>query len=248
MRLRLIAVGCALTGALGFLAPPACAIASVNVTAAPVKPRISASSPVTDNPYGAKVTITVTLGPTFSDREVSLYAAPDGQPRKLVATGEVNAAGKWYPTYTITRTTTFTAFFAGDAHNAPAWASRTLNAYARVSSRLTGYYKASKSSGGIVYRVYHSTGTLTLDSTVTPDKHGECLEPETQQYDAGSGWHADNKYGCDMLDGTSHDSAPFTLSQAAGGRYRIRGNYLRSAKDTANLSKQGPWLYFIVKK
>lgn len=246
MRLRLIAVGCALTGALGFLASPACAVASVNATAAPVKPRISVSSPVTDNPYGAKITITVTLGPTFSDREVSLYAAPAGEPRKLVATGEVNAAGKWYRTYTITRATTFTAFFAGDAHNASARASRTLNAYARVTSRLTGYYKTSKSSSGIVYHIYHSSDTLTLYSTVTPGKHGECLEPETQQYDVGSGWHADNKYGCDTLDAKSHDTAPFTLSQAADGKYRIRGDYLRGTRDTANLGEQGPWLYFIV--
>ena len=55
------------------------------------KPGISVSSPVTDNPYGAKVTITVTLGPTVRDRAVSLYATPLGQPRRLVATGKVNA-------------------------------------------------------------------------------------------------------------------------------------------------------------
>jgi hypothetical protein len=248
MRLRLIAVGCALTGALGPLALPATpATASVNA-AGPVKPRISVSSPVTDNPYGAKITIAVTLGPTSANRRVSLYAAPYGAPRRLVATGNVNAAGKWYPTYTITRTTTFTAFFAGDGRDAPNWASRTLNAYARVTGRLAGYYRTAKSSAGVLYRVYRDTGTLTLDSTVTPNKHGECLEPETQQYDAGTGWHADNKYGCDTLDAASHDSAPFTLSQAVSGRYRIRGDYRRGARDTANLSSQGPWLYFVVTK
>ena len=85
MRFRHIALGCALTGVLGFLAmPPATALADgtgpgvgkpalagepalASKPATPLtkaKPSISVSSPVTDNPYGAKVTLTVTLGPT----------------------------------------------------------------------------------------------------------------------------------------------------------------------------------------
>ena len=249
MRLRLIAAGCALTGALGFPAlSPASAIASVGGPVPAGKPQVSVTSPVTDNPYGARVTLAVALGPTLTDREVSLYATPVGQPRRLVATGNVDANGKWYPTYTITRTTTFTAVFSGDALNAANSASRTLYAYARVASRLAGYYKTVKDSTGIVYDAFHSAGTVTFDSTVAPNKQGECLEPETEQYDKRAGWHADSKYGCDKLDAASHDTASFSLSEAAGGRYRIRGDYRRGAKDTANLNQQGPWLYFIVTK
>lgn len=252
MRLRPIALSCALTGTLGFLAlpaAPAVAERAVPVHAVEtVKPPISVGSPVTDNPYGAQVTITVTLGPTFTSRKVSLYAKPAGQPRRLVATGTVDAKGKWYPVYSITRTTTFTAVFAGDSRDAPNSASRTLHAYARVTDRIGGYYKTSRSSDGTVYDVFHSAGALTLYSTVAPNKHGECLEPETQQYDAGVGWDADTKYGCDKLDGKSHDTAPFSLSRAGGDRYRIRGDYFRGSSDTANLNGQGPWLYFIVTK
>jgi hypothetical protein len=252
MRLRPIALSCALTGTLGFLALPAApavaeSTASVHAVET-VKPPISVSSPVTDSPYGAQVTITVTLGPTFTSRKVSLYATPAGQPRRLVAAGTVDAKGKWYPVYSITRTTTFTAVFAGDARDAPNSASRTVRAYARVTDRIGGYYKTSRSSGGTVYDVFHSADALTLYSTVAPNKRGECLEPETQQYDAGAGWDADTKYGCDKLDGKSHDTAPFSLSRAGGDRYRIRGDYLRGSADTANLNAQGPWLYFIVTK
>ncbi len=238
-----VRLGCALTGALGLLAVPA--TASASVTADKVKPPISVSSPVTDNPYGAKVTITVTLGQTYGDRRVSLYAAPAGEARRLVAAGDVNAEGKWYPTYVITRATTFTAVFAGDARDDPSWASRTLTAYARVTGRVAGYYKTSKSGDGHLYYVFHGADALALHSTVAPGKPGECLEPETQQYDPGAGWDADTRYGCDQLDGKSHDTAPFALSRAVGTRYRIRGDYVRG-KDTANLSAQGPWLYFIV--
>jgi len=222
--------------------------AAVKVTVETIKPRITVSSPVTDYPYGARVTITVTLSPTFTDHEVSLYATPLGAGRKLVATGNVNAKGKWYPTYAITRTTTFTAVFAGDAHNDPNSASRTLDAYAQVADRITGYYKTSRSGSGITYDIFHGSGTLTLYATVTPNSRGECLEPETEQYDAVTGWDAGTKYGCDKLSGTSHDTAPFSLSQAVGDRYRIRADYFRSANDTANLSTEGPWLYFIVDK
>jgi hypothetical protein len=251
MRLRPIALSCALTGALGFLpltAAPALADSPVPAAVGVSEPGISVSSPVTDNPYGAKITITVTLGPTIGDRAVSLYATPLGQRRRLVATENVNAKGKWYPAYTITRATKFTAVFAGDALNRPNSASRTLLAYARVTDRIGGFYKTSKSGSGVIYARFHGGSSLTLYSTVTPDKHGECLEPETQQYDPGTGWNADTKYGCDKLDGKSQDVAPFALSRAVGDRYRIRGDYVRGAKDTANLSAPGPWQYFIVTK
>jgi hypothetical protein len=267
MRLRHIALGCALTGGLGFLAlPTGPALAGNTVLAGntglardtvpardtglaarDAKPEISVSSPETDNPFGAKITLTVTLKPAVAGRAVALYATPSGGPRALVATGTVDAEGKWYAPYSITRATAFTAVFAGDAHHAPVSASRTFSAYARVTGRLGGAYATNQGRDGIAYAVFHAAGTLTLYSTVAPDKRGECLEPESEQYDKGAGWDADSKYGCDKLDRDSHDTAPFSLSLAAGDRYRIRGDYLRG-KDTANLSTTGPWLYFIVAK
>ncbi|MGH3263221.1 MAG: hypothetical protein ACRDNS_14630, partial [Trebonia sp.] len=127
MRLRHIALGCALTGGLGMLALPAVpAFAATaaqvggvglvgnpgHVTGKPVigrlaepvahkatGPRISVSSPVTDARYDAKVTLTVTLKGAGASREVSLYATPSGGVRDLVATGVVDAKGKWYVRY-----------------------------------------------------------------------------------------------------------------------------------------------------
>ncbi len=302
MRLRYIALGCALTGGLGLLAlPTGAAFANTGlanntafadntgladsavfadntvhahskghaastrhatgtkharttghadakpVTSKAAKPGISVSSAATDYRYDARVTLTVTLERTGSDHEVSLYATPSGAARKLVAAGTVDAKGKWYVPYTIAKTTKFTAVFAGDAHHTPASASRTLSAYARVTDRLTGGYTTSKSSSGVVYDVFHGKGTLTLYSTVAPNKHGECLQPESQQYDKRTGWHVDTRYGCDKLDHGSHDAAPFSLGLAVGDRYRIRGDYQRG-KDGSNLNAQGQWLYFIVKK
>jgi hypothetical protein len=247
---RLITFGCSLAGAVGLLALSPAAAQAVSQ----VKPALSISTPADSYTYGSKVKLTVTLAATAADRTVSVYAKPAGQPRKLVATGKVDAKGKLYDTYRITRTTTFTAELAGgkSAHGksaaaATAAASRTVTAAALVADTITGSAKTAKIDG-LTYRVFPSSGTLTLHASVAPGKKGECLEPETEQFDAGAGWEADAKYGCDRLNSASQDSAPFSLAQAAGDRYRIRADYVRSAKDTANLSAKGPWLYFEVVK
>jgi hypothetical protein len=245
---RLITLGCSLAGTVGLLALSPAAAQAVSQ----VKPALSISTPADSYTYGSKVRLTVTLAGTAADRVVSVYAKPAGQPRKLVATGKVNAKGKLFDTYRITRTTTFTAVLAGrtsatTAATATTAASRTVTAAALVADTITGNYKTAKIDGQ-TYRVFRSSGTLTLHASVAPGKKGECLEPETEQFDAGAGWQADTKYGCDTLNSASQDSAPFSLAQAVGDRYRIRADYIRAAKDTANLSAKGPWLYFEVVK
>jgi hypothetical protein len=275
MRPRLIALGCALTGAFGFLALPTAALADSTVRAdstvpaalnraaltaqapavnAPVKtigkrvkPGLSISSTAAAYPYATSVALTITLQAKLAGGRVTVYATPAGDARRLMGTGKVNARGQLHATYRLFRNTTFTAVFAGDARDLPATASRTLDDTAHVAIAITGYYKKMKISG-LTYDVFHDHGTLTLHSTVTPNKHGECLEPETEQFDQGAGWDADTKYGCDTLDGGSHDSAPFSLLQAVGDKYRIRSDYLRSAKDAVNLSADSGWLYFVVVK
>ena len=92
-----------------------------------------------------------------------------------------------------------------------------------MTAAITGYYKTTRISGSHL-PPYHANGTLTLHATVAPNKRGECLEPETEQWDTGVGWDADTKYGCDTLDSGSHDTAPFNLAQAVGDRYRIRAD------------------------
>jgi hypothetical protein len=242
MRPRLVALGCTFAGALGFLAlPPATAGA-----ASRPKPGISVTT-AASYAYGTKVKVTVTLKDRIKGARVSLYATPAGGKRTLVATGKVNSAGKLSPAYTVTKATTFTAVFGGDAKDAPASASRTTAVSARVAEGQVGFFKAVK-IGSVTYGVYHGTGTLTLTAAVLPNKHGECIEPETEQYDSGAGWDADTKYGCDKLNSQSHDVAPFSLSQAVGDRYRVRMDYIRSGSDKANLSADSAWQYFEVVK
>jgi hypothetical protein len=223
--------------------PPAAAAVSARKRA----PALSISTNARTYAYSTLVRLNVRLGRTRPNRRVSIYAAPVGLRRWVWYSGKVTSAGKLHRYFRLTRTTTFTVVFGGDARDAPARASRTLNAVARVANAVSGYYKKTR-AGHITYYVFRSRRMLVLRATVSPNKHGECLKPETQQWTTGSGWGDSTAYGCDSLDSGSHDSAPFNLVQAVGARYRIRADYVRSRRDLANLNANGPWLYLMVVK
>ena len=253
MRSRNIALGCALAGALGLIALPLttthAASRPVTVSAATraaltgrrcpgphrwtprssrgrPRRRFPSSTSATTYVYASRVWLTVSLGSTRANRTVAIYAAPVGVREWLWHRGKVNSAGKLRAYFRLTRTTTFTVVFGGDARDAPARASRTVQALARVADGISGYYAKTR-VGGTTYYVFHASKLLVLHAAVSPNKRGQCLKPETQQWDTGAGWDDDTAYGCDSLDSGSHDSAPFNLAQAIGDRYRIRADYVR---------------------
>jgi hypothetical protein len=57
---------------------------------------------------------------------VAIYAQPAGGAKKLVKKAEVNASGVLAIGYKVTKNTTFTAVFAGDARYAPVTAKATV--------------------------------------------------------------------------------------------------------------------------
>lgn len=85
--------------------------------------RLTAPTSVTS---GTTVQVTARLGATYSSRVVSIYAQPAGGAKKLVKSGKVNAQGVLTISYKVTKNTTFTAVFAGDAHYAAATATATV--------------------------------------------------------------------------------------------------------------------------
>ena len=243
MRPRLIAAGCTLAGTLGLLALPSAVAAHA---ASLPKPPLSISAE-SSYAYGTQVHFTVTLKAKEAGGTVKFYATPAGGKATLVTTAQVNRKGKIYPGYLLKKNTRFTAVFAGDAKDAPATVSFSVAAAAKVTSSITGFFKTTKISGS-TYRLYHANGTLTLHATVAPNSKGQCLVPETQQFDKGVGWDADTKYGCDKLSSSSKDTAPFSLGQAVGDRYRIRARFTHGKNNTAVHSSTGGWLYFEVVK
>jgi hypothetical protein len=150
-------------------------------------------------------------------------------------------------TYKAAHSTTFSVVFAGDAEYAARTVSRTVYVRAAVSESVSGYY-GSKRIRGVTYRLYHRKGKLDVAATVRPDKHGECVAFEVEEYYQGA-WRVNTASACAVLNASSKGGGYFTLTGAdIGYHYRIRAGYFRSSTDTTNVNNVSGWLYLIVEK
>ena len=203
--------------------------------------------------YQAKFTVTARFGVPDPGAQVSIWSQTVGSTTgKLVKRGPVegsNGKGDLAVTVVHTESTTFTAFFRGDARYAPATVTTTVNVAARVTQSLAGYYKSERYAG-TEYRVYHRTATLKDTAAVAPNKHGECVEFALQIYFQGK-WYNDLPSGetttrCGALSKSSTVLGDFGLKSAAGYRYRIRALFIHAKSDRVNLSSDSSWGYFRV--
>jgi hypothetical protein len=111
---------------------------------------------------------------------------------------------------------------------------------------LSNYY-ASRHIGGVTYRLFHRHALMHVNVTVRPNKSGQCIKFELQVHYQGA-WHGETTR-CGHLDASSKISIKVNLTRASlGYHYRIRADYVRSGKDTTNLSNNSAWKYFIVKR
>jgi hypothetical protein len=92
----------------------------------PVKTSLSigTATGATTSGYGKKVQVFALLGHTFADRKVTISVTPAGEPAQLLFAGNVESYGGISVVHSLTRTSTFTVGYAGDAHNLPASAGQ----------------------------------------------------------------------------------------------------------------------------
>lgn len=199
--------------------------------------------------YGGRVTVTAHLGKTSTNRTVSIYAQTFGTTgARLLQTGRVNSKGTLSVSYTATRSTAFSVTFGGDTKYAPRTVKRNVYVHAKVIMANSGWYRSTHIRGTL-YRVYHHTAHLNVTVTVAPNKHGECVVLEGQQYDPSSGtWSNDQTFGCGKLRANSKASGYLILTGATGGQYRLRADYTRSSADHVNINTDSSWFYFTVVK
>ncbi|MEU9924296.1 hypothetical protein AB0H51_23900 [Streptomyces griseoluteus] len=221
------------------------ATASATVQVSRATTSLSVAANASTYAYGATATVTAHLGTTYNGRTVSLWATPAGGAKTLVRTGTVDSKGNLRATYKLTRSTTFTASYAGDHRYAPATATRAVSGQVKVAQTLSGYYTSTTYSG-TTYRVYHRTTRPTVTTTVSPDKSGQCVKFQVQRYYSGA-WHTLNTSACFTLGSKSAVSSQLSLSNAVSQRFRVRSEYLRSSKDTTNVSTWGGWQYLTVR-
>ena len=198
--------------------------------------------------YKATVHLTAHLGPTHRNRVVAIYAQSFGsRSRTLLKTGKVNSLGDLTVSYKAQHSTTFSVAFSGDAYYAPKTATRAVYVRAKVSESLSGYYRSER-IGRTTYRLYHRHNKLYVHVTVEPNKSGQCVKAQVQQFYQGA-WQGNATSRCGRLNSSSKFFGFLDLTHAGiGYHYRIRVDYIRSRKDTSNLGNDSAWQYFIVKR
>jgi hypothetical protein len=96
--------------------------------------------------------------------------------------------------------------------------------------------------------VYHSNGHLNFAVTVTPNKHGEKLQPTGQQYYNNAWTSVAGDTFSYSLNSSSKVSNYLLLNQATGGYFRVRAVFVPSSKDVTNVSYYSGWFYFEIVK
>ncbi|BCJ48845.1 hypothetical protein Asp14428_03200 [Actinoplanes sp. NBRC 14428] len=180
--------------------------------------------------YRGKAKLTAKLGTTHDSRALCLWATPRGGTKTKVKCG----AGTVTATYATTRRTTFSATFAGDQWYAPATATRTVTAHARITQALDRSYRTSGAE-----KLYRTNVDPVLVAMVSPAHPYGCIDLHAQVYDAGKWWPLPTAR-CVALDGTSIGGGTLVGTHKAGMRYRLRAAF---AGDALNASATGSWQY-----
>ncbi|MGW0912979.1 Ig-like domain repeat protein [Streptomyces sp. NPDC002784] len=192
--------------------------------------------------HGADVKFTAHLGTTYKNRSVEIWANPFGgdKPKKLIKSGTVNSDGNIAAWVDMTRDTTVTAVFKGDARYKPKTVNVTAYAKVKVSTAVSKHYKTAKIGSTTYYWFRKSTDPLL--TTTMSYYPGRQQRFDLQVYYQGSWYSADSQY---FPLGTSGKSAVTLEAPGESGiRARMRSVYVNgSSGDSVNSTTYGSWKY-----
>ncbi|MFJ1653216.1 YncE family protein [Streptomyces sp. NPDC088337] len=197
--------------------------------------------------YGKKVTFTAHLGTTYKNRTVSIYADPFGpdKPKKLLKTAKVNSKGNLSATVSMTRDTTVSAVFGGDARYAAKTVKSTAYARVKVSTAVSKQYKTGK-IGSTTYYYFHKK-TDPLFTTTMTYYPGRKQRFQLQVYYQGK-WY-DSGYEYFALGTAGKSAVSLGAPGESGIRARMRSSYINgSSGDNVNSTTHGAWKYFAFTK
>ncbi|MFD9224795.1 Ig-like domain repeat protein [Streptomyces sp. NPDC060064] len=191
--------------------------------------------------YGADVSFTARLGTTYKNRVVEIWSDPYGDtPKRLIKKGTVNSGGNLSVTVDMTRDTTVTAVFAGDARYAPKTVKSTAYARVNVSTSVSKHYKTGR-IGSTTYYYFHKKTAPVFTTTMSYYKGRKQLF-QLQVYYQGKWQAAGSQY---FALGTNGKSAVSLEAPGESGiRARMRSSYIDgSSGDSANYTTHGAWKY-----
>ncbi|KUO08576.1 hypothetical protein [Streptomyces sp. DSM 15324] len=192
--------------------------------------------------YGADVKFTAHLGSTYKNRTVEIWADPFGgdKPKKLVKKGKVNSSGDLAAWVDMTRDTTVTAVFAGDARYQPKTVKVTAYARVKVSTAVSRHYRTAR-IGSTSYYWFHKNTDPLLTTTMTYYP-GRQQRFDLQVYYQGSWYSADSEWFPVGSNGKS--AVSLGAPGEAGIRARMRSVYVNGASgDDVNSTTYGTWKY-----
>ncbi len=188
--------------------------------------------------YGGAGTVTVHLGPTYTNRTISLYEYVYGVPAPvwtLVHTGPVNSAGNYALSTTFYRHVAFQASFAGDARYATATYATSTTALARITTSVAGAYGTSGS-----YRLFHSATDPAFRAVLAPARGAVGCVTFTAQGFSGGAWKTVATTACVPVDAGSGAAGLPLAKHALSVQYRVRASI---ATDAVNAATTGSWVY-----
>ncbi|MFE7035525.1 YncE family protein [Streptomyces sp. NPDC057621] len=192
--------------------------------------------------YGKDVSFTAHLGTTYKNRTVAIYADPFGsdKPKKLLKTAKVNSRGNLSATVDMTRDTTVSAVFAGDARYASKTVKSTAYARAKVSTTVSKHYRTAK-IGSTTYQWFRKNTDPKFTTTMNYYA-GRKQRFQLQVYYQGSWYDSGSEY---FAVGTNGKSVVTLEAPGESGiRARVRSSYINgSSGDTVNSTTHGAWKY-----
>ena len=197
-------------------------------------PSLTIATNATTYGFHATATMTARLGPTSTSRVVRLSVQPHAYGVTVLRQQNVDSGGYVRASYTVTRRTVFTAYFAGDDLYEPRTVSVARGVHAGLTTSLAGYYATSGS-----YRLYRRSVDPVLDVYVQPRRFGSCTSYEAQRYSSGA-WRTVATNSCIHLDSWSRAQAILVGTPTVGAPHRMRATF---TGDASNLRTVGPWLY-----
>ena len=194
----------AAAGVMGMAVAPAMAAAPATTQAATTvtlkTPQLTTTFSSTNLSYGQTLKGTVHLGPTATNRTVTVYAENWSTGAVFVAaTGKVNSAGNFTFTFWESQTRTWWAVFSGDASdNKVVTKGVGVHVNGKVSASLAGYYKTSTWAGHTL-RTFHKTANIVFNGQALPDngkasidiqvhnsKNGQWIDSGSTPFNLGS--------------------------------------------------------------
>ncbi|GAA1583514.1 Ig-like domain-containing protein [Actinoplanes couchii] len=193
--------------------------------------------------YGKTVTFTARLGATYKNRVVEIWADPAGgdQARRLLKRATVNSKGDVAASFKLTRDTTLSAVFTGDARYAPRTVTVTVGTRADVGLVLRNYYK-TKTIGGTRYSFYKPGKTAYFKPNVN-EAANRRVRVQLQRYSGGKWKTMDDNYF------EADDVLYLSGSGLTNAKLRTRLGYVRgTSRDSLNVSTWTTYRYFTFAK